>query len=62
MYETFYKRLATSEILEIRETATSMLISYVRNRRDFSKAEERINSLPFSTIDREEQLAILYQR
>ncbi len=61
-YETFYKRLATSEIPEIRDTATSMLISYARNREDFSRAEELINSLPFSTIDKEEQLAILYQR
>ena len=62
MYETFYKRLATSENPEIRDTATSMLISYARNRGDFSKAEELINSLSFSTIDKEEQLAILYQR
>lgn len=62
MYETFYKRLATSEIPEIRDTATDMLISYARNRGDFSKAEELINSLPFSTINKEEQLAILYQR
>lgn len=62
MYETFYKRLATSEIPEIRDTTTSMLISYARNRGDFSKAEELINSLPFSTIDKEGQLAILYQR
>lgn len=61
-YKTFYKRLATSEIPEIRDTATSMLISYARNRGDFSKAEELINSLPFSTIDKEEHLAILYQR
>lgn len=61
-YETFYKRLATSEIPEIRDTATGMLISYARNRGDFSKAEELINSLPFSTIDKEGQLAILYQR
>lgn len=62
MYETFYKRLATSEIPEIRDTATRMLISYAQNRGDFTKAEELINSLPFSTIDKEEQLAILYQR
>lgn len=61
-YETFYKHLATSEISEIRDTATSMLISYARNRGDFSKAEELINSLPFSKIDKEEHLAILYQR
>ena len=61
-YEMFYKRLATSEIPEIRDTATSMLISYARNQGDFSKAEELINSLPFSIIDKEEQLAILYQR
>ena len=62
IYETFYKRLTTSEIPEIRGTATSMLISYARNRGEFSKAEELINSLPFSTIDKEEQLAILYHR
>lgn len=31
IYETFYKRLATSEIPEIRDTTTSMLISYARN-------------------------------
>ncbi len=62
IYETFYKRLAASEIPEIRDTATCMLISYARNRGDFSKAEELINSLPFSTIDKEEQLAILYQQ
>lgn len=61
IYETFYKRLATSEIPEIRDTATSMLIFYARNRGDLSKAEELINSLPFSTIDKEGQLAILYQ-
>ena len=62
IYESFYKRLTTSQIPEIRDTATSMLISYARNKGDFSRAEELINSLPFSTIDREEQLAILYQR
>lgn len=61
-YETFYKRLVTSDIQEIRDTAISMLISYARNRGDFSKAEELINSLPFSAIDKEEQFAILYQR
>ncbi|WP_448910405.1 hypothetical protein [Holdemania massiliensis] len=39
-----------------------MLISYARNRDEFSKAEELINALPFSMIDKEEQLAVLYQR
>lgn len=61
-YEAFYRRLAASEIPEIRDTATGMLISYARNRGDFSKAEELIHALPFSTLDREEQLAILYQQ
>ncbi len=61
-YETLYKRLATSKNPEIRDTATSMLISYARNRGDFSEAEDLINSLPFSTIDKEGQLAILYQQ
>ena len=62
IYETYYKRLAASEIPEIRDTATSMLISYARNRGDFSKAEELITALPFFQTDKEEQLAILYQR
>lgn len=38
VYETFYRRLAASEIPEVRDTATSMLISYARNRGDFAKA------------------------
>ena len=60
IYETFYQRLAASETQEIKDTATSMLISYARNRGDFSRAEELINSLPFSAIDKEEQSAVLY--
>ena len=61
-FETFYKRLSVNEIPEIRDIAISMLISYARNRGEYSKAEELINTLPFSTIDKEEQLAILYQQ
>ena len=61
-YEAFYRRLAASDTPEIRDTAAGMLISYARNRGDFSKAEELIRDLPFSAIDREEQLAILYQQ
>ena len=62
VYEPFYQRLATNDVPEIRETAITMLISYARNRGDFLRAEELIQSLPFSTVDREEQLAILYQQ
>lgn len=61
-FETFYKRLSASEVLEIRDTAVSMLISYARNRGEFSKAEELINTLQFSSIDKEQQLAVLYQQ
>ena len=39
-----------------------MLISYARNRGDFAEAEVLINALPFSSIDREEQSAILCQQ
>lgn len=60
--EYFYKRLSVNEIPEIRDTAISMLISYSRNRGEYSKAEDLIHTLPFSTIDREEQLAVLYQQ
>lgn len=62
VYESFYQRLATNDVPEIRETAITMLISYARNRGDFSRAEELIQALPFSAVDREEQLAILYQQ
>lgn len=62
IFETFYKRLSTSEVSEIRDTAVSMLISYARSRAEFSKAEELINTLPFSSIDKEGQLAVLYQQ
>ncbi|HJB02637.1 MAG TPA: helix-turn-helix transcriptional regulator [Candidatus Evtepia excrementipullorum] len=60
--ETWYQRLARSDTQEIRDTAVGMLISYARNRGEFSKAEELIQTLPDSPIDKEEQLAILYQR
>ena len=51
VFETFYQRLAASEIQEIRDTAVGMLISYARNRGEFSKAEEFINALPSSAIE-----------
>ena len=60
--ETWYQRLARSDTQEVRDTAVGMLISYARNRGEFSKAEELIQTLPDSPIDKEEQLAILYQR
>ena len=61
-FETFYKRLSVNEMTEIRDTAISMLISYARNRGEYAKAEELIHMLPVSMIDREEQLAVLYQQ
>lgn len=61
-FEKYFKRLSTNENPEIRDTSISMLISYARNREDFPEAEELINTLPFSTIDKEEQLAVLYQK
>ena len=56
----FYERLSTSETPEIRETALSMLISYHRKTKNYSKAEELINIYPSTFVDKEEQLAILY--
>lgn len=62
VFVTFYKRLAVNEAPEIRDIAVSMLINYARNKGEFSKAEELINALPVSSIDKEEQFAILYQQ
>lgn len=60
MFEAFYEQLSRSQNTEIKETAISMLISYSLNRKDFSKAEEFINTLPSSSIDKEERIAVLY--
>lgn len=60
IFEKFYERMSASENPQIKETAISMLISYNRNRGDFAKAEEIINTLQTSSIDKEQQLAILY--
>ena len=56
----FYERLSTSQNVEIRETVISMLIAYNRKIKNYSKAEELINTYPSSSVDKEEQLAILY--
>lgn len=58
--EDFYVRLSTSKRPEIRDVAMSMRIAYLRNRGDFSQAEELINSLSAPQIDKEQQLAVLY--
>ena len=56
----FYERLSASGHAEIRETATMMLISHHRKRKNYAKAEELIRTLPSSLVDPQEQLAILY--
>ena len=60
VFEAFYEQLSHSQNTEIKETSISMLIAYNLNRNDFSKAEELINTLPSSSIDKEERIAILY--
>lgn len=62
IFETYYERMAKSETAEIREMATAMLISINRNRGNFAKAEELINSLQTCSIDKEKHLAVLYTR
>ncbi|NBH82950.1 XRE family transcriptional regulator [bacterium C-53] len=62
VFETYYERLSVSKDAAIRESAVLMLISYYRNRGDFSRAEELIQTLHASSIDKEEQLAVLYTR
>lgn len=60
VFEAFYEQLSHSQNAEIKEMAVSMLISNSLNRKDFSKAEELINTLSSSSIDKEERIAILY--
>lgn len=61
-FEKFYQRMAVSENAKIKETAIGMLISYKCNRGQFSEAEELIDTLQESSIDKEERRAILYTR
>lgn len=58
--EPFFERLSASQNIEIKENAVSMLIARNLNRKDFAKAEELINTLPSTSIDKEERIAILY--
>lgn len=60
IFEPFYERLTESENTEIRETAAAMLISYNRKRKHYSKAGDLIQTLSSPSVDREEQLALLY--
>ena len=56
----FYDTMSHSQTPEIRDAALSMCIAYHRNRKDFVRAEELINTIPSTHIDKEEQLASLY--
>ncbi len=62
VFKKIYGYLYENEVQEIRDTAMGMLISYALQDNEFSKAEEMIKTLPCSSLDREEQLAILYQK
>lgn len=52
--------MSHSQTPEIRDAALAMCIAYHRNRKDFTRAEELINTIPSTRIDKEEQLATLY--
>lgn len=56
----FYETMSHSQTPEIRDAALTMCIAYHRNRKDFARAEELINTIPSTRIDKEEQLASLY--
>lgn len=56
----FYEAMSHSQTPEVRDAALTMCIAYHRNRKEFDRAEELINTLPSTRIDKEEQLATLY--
>ena len=56
----FYEAMSHSQTPEIRDAALTMCIAYHRNRKEFDRAEELINTIPSTRIDKEEQLATLY--
>ncbi len=60
--EGLYKRIQKSEVPQIRELAISMLIARSIEKENFEVAEELVNSLHPTTIDRDKHLAILYSK
>lgn len=60
IFEGFYERLSGSMDPQIRGDAVTMLISRSRERNDFARARELIGALPASSIDTEEQQAVLF--
>lgn len=60
VFESYYEQLSCSQDAEIRETALSMCIAYRLKRKDFATAEALINTLPSSSVDKEERTAVLY--
>lgn len=57
---SWYERLCSSRDLQIREQAALMVINRCRASGDLGRAEELLNSLPQTVVDRREQLALLY--
>ncbi len=60
--ETLYKRLSKSEVQQIRELAVSMLIVRSMEQKNYELAEDLINSISTTTINKNSQLATLYTK
>ena len=56
----FHGTMSHSQTPEIRDAALTMCIAYHHNWKDFARAEELINTIPSTRIEKEEQLASLY--
>ncbi len=60
--DALYKRIQKSEVPQIRELAISMLVARSMEQEDYEVAEELINDLHSTTIDKDKHLAILYSK
>lgn len=58
--DAWYERLLESGDAEVRESALVMVLNRCRQNGELGRAEELLNSVPRSQIDRQEQLALLY--
>lgn len=58
--DAWYERLCGSRDAQVREQALVMVINRCRANGELERAEALLNSLPQVTIDRQEQLALLY--
>lgn len=60
--DDIYERLASSDVLEVRDQALNMLIAAAMGQKRYDDVQRLLDGLPSSQIDKEERQVVLYMR